>query len=86
MAGYNTSMNILASRVRALVWPFAQNQEQTLRASRLAAVGALEMIDQQDLSPQRLARIIDRSLSQRSTASFTVDIQGAANTARWLEQ
>lgn len=86
MAGYNTSMNILASRVRALVWPFAQNQEQTLRASRLAEIGALEMIDQQDLSPPRLARIIDRSLSQRSTASFSVNIQGAANTARWLEQ
>ncbi len=85
MAGYNTSMNILASRVRALVWPFAQNHEQTMRAGRLAAIGALELIDQQDLAPQRLGRKIDRSLSQRSTVSFNVNIEGAANTARWLE-
>jgi predicted glycosyltransferase len=85
MAGYNTSMNILSSRVRALVWPFSQNQEQTMRAGRLAALGALEVIDQRDLSPQRLGRKIDRSLSQRSTPSFSVNIEGAANTARWLE-
>ena len=85
MAGYNTSMNILASRVRALVWPFSQNQEQTLRAGRLAKIGALEVIEQQDLSPQRLERKISRSLSQRSTVSFNVNLEGAANTARWLE-
>ncbi|MGD9085807.1 MAG: glycosyltransferase [Desulfobacterales bacterium] len=85
MAGYNTSMNILASRVRALVWPFAQNHEQTMRAGRLAAIGALELIDQQDLAPHRLGQKIDRSLSQRSTVSFNVNIEGAANTARWLE-
>ena len=86
MCGYNTSMNILACRVRSLVWPFSQNHEQTMRAGRLASIGALELIHQQDLSPQRLGRKIDRSLSQSSTVSFKVNIEGAANTARWLEQ
>jgi predicted glycosyltransferase len=85
MAGYNTSMNILACRVRALVWPFSQNHEQTMRAGRLASIGALELIHQQDLSPQRLGRKIDRSLSQSSAVSFDVNIDGAVNTARWLE-
>ena len=85
MAGYNTSMNILATRVRALVLPFSQNQEQTLRASRLAAIGALSMIEETELTPDRLARIIDGSLSQQSAASFDVNIDGAAYTARWIE-
>ena len=85
MAGYNTSMNILASRVPALVWPFSQNHEQIMRAGRLASIGALEVIDQQDLSPQRLGPKIDCSLSQQSTAAYDVNIEGAANTARWLE-
>ena len=32
MAGYNTTMNILATGVPALVWPFAANREQERRA------------------------------------------------------
>jgi predicted glycosyltransferase len=86
MAGYNTCMNILASRVRALVWPFSQNQEQTMRAGRLASIGALEVIDRQDLSPQRLECKIDCCLSRRPTVPFNVNIEGAANTVRWLEE
>ena len=86
MAGYNTSMNILATRVRALVWPFSQNQEQVMRAGRLAEIGALKVISQQDLTPQRLAQLMDRSLAQNFSASFDVDLNGANCTARWLEQ
>ena len=86
MAGYNTSMNILATRVPALVWPFSQNQEQTMRAGRLAGIGALKVITRQDLSPHRLGRLIHHSLSQKSAASFDLNIDGANRTARWLEQ
>jgi predicted glycosyltransferase len=86
MAGYNTSMNILATRVRALVWPFSQNQEQIMRADRLAGIGALKVITRQDLAPQRLERLIDRSLSLKSAASFDLRMDGANRTARWLEQ
>jgi predicted glycosyltransferase len=86
MAGYNTCMNILASRVRALVWPFPQNHEQTMRAGRLAAIGALEVFDRRDLSSQQLERKINRCLSRRLTVSLNVNIEGAANTVRWLER
>lgn len=86
MAGYNTSMNILATRVRALVWPFSQNQEQVMRADKLAAIGALNVINQQDLTPQRLGQLMDRSLAQNSSTSFDVDLDGANHTARWLER
>jgi predicted glycosyltransferase len=86
MAGYNTSMNILATRVRALVWPFSQNQEQIMRADRLAGIGALKVITRQDLAPQRLERLIHRSLSLKSAVSFDLLMDGANRTARWLEQ
>jgi predicted glycosyltransferase len=86
MAGYNTSMNILATRVRSLVWPFSQNHEQTLRAAKLAEIGALKVLGKRDLEPDRLARIIDISLLQGSSADFDVNLYGAAATAEWLER
>ena len=86
MAGYNTSMNILATRVRALVWPFSQNQEQIMRADRLAGIGALKVITRQDLAPQRLERLIHHSLSLKSAGPFDLHMDGANRTARWLEQ
>ena len=86
MAGYNTSMNILATRVRALVWPFSRNKEQTMRAGRLAEIGALKVLNQGDVSSPRLKQIIERCLAQKSSASFDVHIDGAAFTAKWLER
>jgi predicted glycosyltransferase len=86
MAGYNTSMNILAAGTPALVWPFSQNREQQMRANRLAELGALKVLSDPDLSPERLAKIIDQVLSQKSRAAIDVNLNGAANTARWLER
>jgi len=43
MAGYNTSMNIMAVGTPAIVRPFAQNREQRLRAERLARVGDMRI-------------------------------------------
>jgi predicted glycosyltransferase len=86
MAGYNTSMNILAAGTPALVWPFSQNREQQMRANRLAGTGALKVLSDADLSPERLANIIAQTLSQKSRAAVDVNLNGAAHTARWLER
>ena len=85
MAGYNTCMNILASQVSAVVWPFSQNREQRLRAEGLARLGLVELLDNDDLPPARLAAIMSRALSQWSRSPIGVDLDGAPNTARWLE-
>ena len=84
MGGYNTTMNILASGVPALVWPFDQNQEQRLRAGRLAQAGVLQVIQDEDLAPGRLAGRMSRLLTapRPQPAGFALD--GAANTAAWL--
>ena len=87
MAGYNTCMNILAARVPSLVWPFAQNQEQRLRAEKLAALGGLTLLNQEDLEPTRLAVLMEKALmAGRGSVKPVVNLAGAEVTARWLEE
>jgi predicted glycosyltransferase len=85
MGGYNTSMNLLACGVPALVWPFGFNSEQRLRAQRLAERGAFKILKEQDLQHDRLARIIMQTLSEMHPGKLDINLEGAANTARWLE-
>jgi len=87
MAGYNTCMNILATGVSSLVWPFGQNREQRLRAEKLAALGALTILEQEDLKPSRLAASMKRALDAgRHRSSTSVNLDGAEGTVRWLEE
>ncbi len=86
MAGYNTCMNILAAEVPSLVWPFGQNQEQRLRAQKLAALGGLTLLNQEDLEPSRLALLMEKALKTgRDSVKPSVNLAGAEVTARWLE-
>ena len=85
MAGYNTTMNILAADVPALVWPFAENREQRLRAERLADRGALRLINDQDLDPADLAGIMSQTLARMDSIKTDIDLDGAVNTVQWLE-
>jgi predicted glycosyltransferase len=87
MAGYNTCMNILAAGVPALVWPFGQNREQRLRAKKLDGLGRLTMLSDLDLKPSRLAMIMAETLEEeRDSAQAWVKLDGAQETARWLEE
>ena len=85
MGGYNTSMNILACGIPALVWPFGLNREQRLRAQRLADRGVLKILDDENLQPDRLAEIMKQTLSEPHPGKLDIDLEGAANTARWIE-
>ncbi|MGD9287601.1 MAG: glycosyltransferase [Desulfobacterales bacterium] len=86
MGGYNTTMNILASGVPALVWPFSRNREQRLRAERLAAMGVIRVLDDDDLRPGRLAEIMDRWIHRSTRSRIDINLDGAANTAKWIEK
>jgi len=85
MAGYNTTMNVLATAVPALVWPFGANREQRLRAERLADRGALELINDQDLIADDFAGIMEQALTRADSRKTDIDLDGAVYTARWLE-
>jgi predicted glycosyltransferase len=86
MGGYNTSMNVLAAKVPALIWPFSENQEQRLRAERLAKSAAVRVLDDQDLVAERLAGIMKQMISQVFADAVQIDLGGAENTAKWIEE
>ena len=85
MAGYNTTMNLLAARVPAMVWPFSQNREQRLRSERLQAQGALQLLQGADLEPAHLAARVSRMLERPERPKTGVDLNGAPATARWID-
>lgn len=79
LGGYNTTMNILQTRVRSLIFPEAgpeQMGEQTIRAEKLAEKGILEVLYQEDLQPDRLAQKILNAL-QKTPVPHHFDLQGA---------
>lgn len=85
--GYNTTMNILAAGVPALVQPFDQNREQRLRATKLARLGILDILEPQDLEPETLAARLRMGLERpRRAGPPSVDLNGAATTATLLHQ
>lgn len=86
MSGYNTTMNILTTGVNAMMLPFTGNgdQEQTKRVQRLAQLGKVRQIQQEDLQPQRLAEIAIAHL-QHSPSDLELDLSGADNTAMFVK-
>ena len=62
--GYNTVMDVLAAKVRAVIAPYAggKETEQTLRASLLRDRGALQVVWEEELSPDRLASAVEAAL------------------------
>jgi predicted glycosyltransferase len=85
MAGYNTCMNILAARVPSLVWPFAQNREQRLRAGRISEMGGMSILEDADFEPDHLAALMRRILTEGIRPGESVDLDGAIHTACWIQ-
>jgi predicted glycosyltransferase len=86
MAGYNTCMNVIATGVRALVYPFTggDNEEQTTRARKLERLGAVKVLRASDLTPGGLGQSIVRSLSAPAPGAIVLDTNGVARTAELL--
>jgi predicted glycosyltransferase len=84
--GYNTAMDILRSRVPALVVPFSgdKQDEQINRARRLEHLGALRVLEPDRLDPQTLASEMEALLRFRPS-SIRLDMNGVENTARLLK-
>jgi len=82
-AGYNTVLDIVTARTRAVLVPFAAEREteQSMRAERLAALGAAELVRESDLSAASLAAAIERTAAHEPTP-VAIDTDGANNSAR----
>jgi predicted glycosyltransferase len=82
-AGYNTIVDLLVARARAIVVPFSTDSEteQTLRSHLLEKRGLVTVIQDAELSAQLLAKAItDVSASQRPQQS-RIALDGAARSA-----
>ncbi len=84
MAGYNTSMNVLAAGVPALMLPFDQNMEQRLRLQKLTADHPIRMLQEDDLAPETLARLIAEQLA-RPRYKTSIDLGGAGKSVAIIE-
>ena len=91
-AGYNTLMEIVQARARAVAVPFAggHETEQTLRARCFAERGLLELVEESALAPETLAAAIDRAARKPPPAPGVIDLDGARCSAmliaRWAAQ
>src|SRR3989442_2159172 len=85
--GYNTALDILRSGVPALVVPFDQgnDDEQMNLARRLDRMGALRVLEQKNMSAQRLTEEI-RALLQFKPQALQLDLNGAQYSVRILER
>jgi len=87
LAGYNTCMNLLVTRVPALVYPYSRQQEQPLRANRIKNLLPMEILNTADIHPVPLSNHIDQILDQpRTSDPLSVDFCGAANAASFLNR
>jgi len=89
-AGYNTVLEVLATRIPAVVVPFAGSgeTEQSLRARLLGEHGAFTVLPETALSPPALAEAIGAALSRASasTGFSGLDVGGAEKTAEIIGQ
>ncbi|MEO0941788.1 MAG: glycosyltransferase [Cyanobacteria bacterium J06642_12] len=87
MAGYNTTMNILATGVRSMMMPFTGNgdREQLMRLQKLDAMGIVSAITPATLDPKLLATQVEASL-YADPRPFSFDLEGSINTASYLHQ
>jgi predicted glycosyltransferase len=81
-AGYNTVLDILAARIRAVLVPFAAEREteQLIRAEHLAARGAAAVLCESDLRPATLAAAIER-VAVSEPRPIALDTDGARRSA-----
>jgi predicted glycosyltransferase len=81
--GYNTVMDVLAARVRSVIAPYAggKETEQTLRARLLAERSPLQVVWEDELSAETLARAVDAAIAGPTPDAAAIDTDGAKVTA-----
>jgi predicted glycosyltransferase len=86
--GYNTVMDLLGSGARSVLVPFEGEgeTEQLLRCRHLAASYPIQVLEEKQLSPQRLAAAIDQALELDAVPELPIALDGADETARVLRR
>jgi predicted glycosyltransferase/peptidoglycan/xylan/chitin deacetylase (PgdA/CDA1 family) len=82
-AGYNTVVDLVRARTRAVLVPFERGREaeQRLRAECFSARGLARVVREQDLGPETLAAAVREALASDPPAA-SIDLQGVAGSLR----
>ena len=85
--GYNTAVDLLATRAPAVVVPFAAGgeTEQPLRAEHLAARGLAVVLPEEALDGPALLAAVERARASEPPAVHGIDLNGAARTVAIVE-
>jgi len=89
--GYNTVVDLLASRTPAVIVPYEDEREheQAVRARHLAARALVQTLEHAALSPRALLAAVDAAAGSVMPA-VAVDLDGAGRSARqvlrWLDE
>ena len=86
MAGYNTCMNLLATRVPALVFPYSKQREQPIRVEKIKNFIPMKILRDKDIEPLQLSRYIQEMfLESRPPGAVPINMDGAENSAIYLK-
>jgi predicted glycosyltransferase len=86
MSGYNTTMNILSTGVKAMMMAFQGNndKEQETRLKKLDTLGRVKMIQLEDLQPEKFAEQIISYLQQSKT-ELSLNLDGVDSTGKYIK-
>lgn len=82
-AGYNTLLDVVQARARAVVVPFTDGRhiEQPTRARLFEQRGLVLRVDAGGLTPETLARAVDSAARSEPPPAGVIDVSGAERTA-----
>ena len=85
-AGYNTVLDVLAARCRAVLVPFAEagESEQTVRAGLLADRGIVHMAEEHSLTPDSLGAAITAALSTDKADPPAIRMDGLESSVKLI--
>lgn len=87
LAGYNTCMNLLVTRIPALVYPYSRQREQPMRVDKFKNLLPMKILNEDDVRTDRLSDYIIQMLDQkRIITALPIDTNGAANSASFLSR
>jgi predicted glycosyltransferase len=90
LTGYNTTMNILQTKVRSLVVPighYSKDQEQLMRTRQLENLGIVQVLEPEKLTVESLVKKIMTCLqTDLNSQQLNFDLEGADKTNMILQE
>ena len=88
LGGYNTTMNILKTGVRSIIYPSDKDREQAIRAEKLEKLSLLKILNNSELEPERLAQLIVDYLAEESNLNhkYQIQLEGAKQASLILQE